>query len=316
MTENNGRKLIDFMETLTTPTLKAIAKKNSDLISIEEENYTTEYIKEYIKSKKHISVASVITFCYFINLYARYIGSSKLEQAVSGIDKNALWKEIGANAKRFISHEEFKEIYDLIDMGYETNTLFKKTIFRCVWEGMFSSSLDIFKNLRATDVNGNVLTLRTDDGVVYDLEVSNELAKDLIELSKNNTWERANRYGYFNVPAIGIYPDSCFKLENRKGVIDTENTKHVYWRIIRDISNNYIQSPHCHAKQIFFSGIMYRIALKLKNEGISLDDAFAYDCKDRLASKIIIDELRRCNVTTLPRSFKETVDGYLDNFRV
>ena len=195
-------------------------------------------------------------------------------------------------------------------------TLFKKTIFRCVWEGVFSSSLDVFKNLRAEDIHETTITLRTDDGIVYDLKVTQELSDNLIELSKNHAWERSNRYGYFNVPAVGLYPDSCFKIENRKGIVDAENTKHVYWRIIREISNTYIQSPHCHAKQIFFSGIMYRIALKLKSEGISLDEAFAYDCKDRLATKIIIDELRRCNVTTLPRSFKETVDGYLDSFKI
>lgn len=314
MTENKGRKVLDFIETLSSVTMKTFAKNNSDIFDIEEENYTPEYIAEYVKSKKPINRSMVSTFCYYINLYAKYIGSEKLSKAVLAIDKTALYKEIGQTAKRFISKNEFDEIYELINVNYELNSLYKKTMLRCVWEGMFSSSLDVLKNLRASDIHGNVITLRTDSGEVYDLEVSQTLADDLVTLSNTFTRERVNRHGYFDIAVDGKYHDSCFKVENRGGTDFDRTMTQTCWYTLRELANTYIGSRFCHAKQIFVSGIMYRISIKLKEAGIDLYDAFSYDCKDKLATKIIMDEMHRCNYNKTLRSLKEVVDGYLDNF--
>ena len=60
--------------------------------------------------------------------------------------------------------------------------------------------------------------------------------------------------------------------------------------------------------------MMYRIGLKLQEHDISLEEAFADQNRDRLVSKIISEELERCNCDTEIRNFRQAVKGHLDVF--
>ena len=154
--------------------------------------------------------------------------------------------------------------------------------------------------------------MRDDAGYSYDMEVSAEFAIDLKELSKINTWERKNRYGICKIKINGLYSDSCFKVENRKDSSEYAY-RYTYYRILRKISKEYLEY-NLLPLQLYISGIMYRIGLKLKEHNISLEDAFSDHNRDRLVGKIITDELLRCNCNTEVRNFREIVKGHLDVF--
>ena len=99
-------------------------------------------------------------------------------------------------------------------------------------EGIYNDDMSVIKNLRASDIKGNMVTLREDSGHSYDIEVSEEFAIDLKELSYIDTWERKNRYGLCKIKIEGLYSDSCFKVENRKGSSEYAY-RYTYYRILR-----------------------------------------------------------------------------------
>jgi hypothetical protein len=174
--------------------------------------------------------------------------------------------------------------------------------------------MSVIKNLRASDVHGNIVTLHEDNGHSYDIEVSEELSQSLKELGLIDVWERKNRYGVCQIKTNGLYSDSCFKVETRKGSVEY-SYRFSYYRILRKISKDYLEY-NLLPLQLYVSGMMYRIGLKLKENDISLEDAFADQNRDRLVSKIIAEELARCNCDTEVRNFRQIVKGHLDIFSI
>jgi hypothetical protein len=172
--------------------------------------------------------------------------------------------------------------------------------------------MSVVKNLRASDIHDNIITLHEDSGNTHKLEISAQLADDLKELGLINTWERKNRYSVCQIKTTGLYYDSCFKVENRNG--STEYSyRYSYYRMLRKISKEYLEY-NLLPLQLYVSGIMYRIGIKFKEHNIDMQDAFADHNRDKLVGKIIADELTRCNCDTEIRNFREIVKGHLDIF--
>lgn len=276
-------------------------------------NCTQDDIKNIILSMKPNSPRMITTICYAMKLYARYLENEKLYKLVQDIDRNELWAIAKTSAsKKFISYEDFKDAYHAIGVYEELNSFYYQMLFKCLYEGIYNDDLSVIKNLRASDINNNVITLREDSGHLYCMEVSDEFAIDLKELSLVNTWERKNRYGVFGIRIDGVHHDSCFKIENRKGSGDT-TYRFSYYRMLRKISKDYLEC-NIHPFQLFISGIMHRIKAKLQEHDISLEEAFRDQNRNRLVAKIISDELKRCNCSTEVRNFRELVKGHLEVF--
>ena len=189
---------------------------------------------------------------------------------------------------------------------------FSEHLGRCIYEGIYSDDMSVLKNLRASDVHGNRITLHEDNGHTYDLKISDGLAFDLQELASKDAWERKNRYGICKVRMKGAYSDSIFKVEYRK-TSSPEAAKFSYYAKLRKIADEYLEHKIL-PLQLYVSGVMHRIILALEAHGLSVEEAFAENARNRYAYEIISAELRRCNYTGYIGNFREMVKGHVDSF--
>lgn len=303
----------DFIKTFNTANTIKVVNSLRDIIEHDYSNCTPIDLEQVILSQNPSSPKAIITMCYVLSLYAKYLNDDKFYNMVQDINRNALWTLAKPNApKKFISNSRFKEVYHEIGVYEEYNSFYQQTLFRCLYEGIYNDDMSVIKNLRSSDINKNIITLREDDGNIYNIQVSDKLARDLIELGKIDTWERKNRYGTYTINTTGLYEDSCFKVENRKGS-KQYSYRFTYYRILRKIAKEYLEY-NLLPLQLYASGIMYRINKELKKHDIDLQDAFANQNKDRLVNQIIANELERCNCNTEVRNFREMVRGHLEIF--
>lgn len=270
-------------------------------------------IEQIILELHPVSVRSITTICSLISAYAKFINNDNAYQTIRSIDRNLLWKKAKPNAaQKYLSHELYLNVVHDIGMFEETNALYYQTLFRVIYEGVYCEDMSVIANLRASDIHGNIIELHTDNGYSYKIALPEDLIEDLIELSKSDEWERKNRYGIYKMKVSGKYPDSCFKIENRKDDSDT-TYRFGYYNKLRKIAKEYLEyniSP----LQLFISGIMYHICLELKNNNISIEDAFADENRNRTVMNIITKELSRCEYDIPVKSFREQVAGYLEVF--
>lgn len=301
-----------FMETFESPNTFKVVKSYQAIGDYDYTNCTEEYVENIILNMQPNTPMAITRICSVFTAYAKYLNNNQLQYIISNIDRNKLWERAKPNApKKFISNKRFKEVYKDIGMFEELNPTYYQSLFRCLYEGIYNDDMSVIKNLRASDINGNIVTLHEDNGNCYDLEISTELAEDLKELGLNNVWERRNRYGVFQMKVDGICSDSCFKVEIRNNSSQYAY-RYSYYRLLRKIVKEYVEY-NLLPKDIFISGIMYRITLKLKENNISLEEAFSLYNRDDLVAKIISDELKRCN-HIIDFSFKEVVKGHIDVF--
>lgn len=317
MCKENGsdgaRDFSSFIETLEPPNTKKVVKSLSKLGEYDYSNITPVKLESIILSLKPNSPKAITTICYVLGLYAKYLNDDDFYYMVHDIDRNAIWILAKPNApKKFISNSKFKQVYKDIELYEEYNSFYISTLFRCLYEGIYSDDMSVIKNLRASDIKENIVTLRPDNGEVYDLAVSDKLASDLIKLGGIDVWERRNRYGTAKIKITGLHKDTCFKVENRKGS-DAYSYRFTYYRILRKIAKEYLEF-NLLPLQIYVSGIMYRIEIKLEKFDIKLEEAFATGNRNKVVNMIISNELTRCNCNTEVRNFREIVNGHLDVF--
>lgn len=315
------QQLEKFISTIdSVNTIKVVKSILNDLKHKEIETYNQEQLEQLILDLKPNSPKAIITICYVLNLYAKwlkennFIQDDNFYQIVQSIDKKALWRKAKPNApKKFISHFQFEEVIHDVGVYEEFNSLYYQSLFRCLYEGIYNEDMSVIKNLRSSDIHGNKITLREDSGYSYDMEISFELAEALKELSVINNWERKNRYGICEIKVNGIYPDSCFKVESRK-----DNSEYAYrfsyYAKLRKISKEYLEY-NLLPLQLYVSGIMYRIKTEFEKNNIDLYDAFSDQNRNRIVSSIISKELARCNYNIEVRNFREMVKGHLDVFK-
>lgn len=306
---------MNFVKTLESPNTIKVVNSLQAICQYDYSECTPVDLEQIILSLHPNSPKAIITICYVMGLYAKYLEDDKLYHMIQDIDRNSLWLMAKPNApKKFISHSSFEEVYHDVGVYEDLNSFYYQTLFRCLYEGIYTDDMSVIKNLRASDVHGNKVTLREDNGHSYDLIISIELANNLRDLGSIDVWERKNRYGICQIKTTGLYFDSCFKVENRKG--SSEYTyRYSYYRILRKIAKEYLEY-NLLPLQIYISGMMYRIGLKLQEHDISLEEAFADQNRDRLVSKIISEELTRCNCDTEIRNFRQAVKGHLDVFHL
>lgn len=236
-----------------------------------------------------------------------------LYQHVRAIDKKKLWKEAKPQAeKKFISYAQYKSVLHDIGLYEEYNPIYYEALFASIFEGIYNDDLSVLKNLRGSDIDGTIVTLREDNGHIYKLKISEELSKKLQELACTDIWSRPNRYNICNVPAIGLYPDTVFKVEKRKTASE-KSQRFPYYAKLRKIKDEYI-GYNLSPLHLYASGIIYRVKYLLGKHNISLEEAFADNCRNRVAYTIIANELERCNSIIEVGNFRELVKGHVDVF--
>lgn len=313
---SNIERFIDSLESANTIKVVSFVSRNwnDDL-----PYYNIVQLEQLILDSKPSSPKAITTICYVLSLYAKWLENNNIVpddnfyQMIQSIDRLALWKKAKPNAKKkFISHTQFKEVIHDIGLYEDFNALYYQSLFRCLYEGIYNDDMSVIKNLRGSDINDNIVTLNEDNGHSYKMEISSELAIDLKELSNTEIWERRNRYGTCQIKTTGKYPDSCFKVENRKDESEY-SYRFSYYAKLRKISKEYLEY-NLLPLQLYVSGIMHRIKLKLEENDIELEDAFSDQNRNRLVNSIISEELGRCNCNTEVRNFREMVKGHLDMF--
>ena len=272
-------------------TIKTI-KMLSPILDNDFSNATINQVETLIIDFMPTSHSYVISVVSRLKTYAEFLNNTELYNILVDIDKEALWKKIKPNCPaKYLSENMFYDVYNDIDRFEEHNTLYYKTLFWSIFEGIHSDNMDVLRNLRASDINENIVTLRRDDGYTYQIDVPKKLAEDLIELSKTNIWYRPNRSGVCSISMIGIYPDSCFKMEKRV----TNNSsfdsfkQHIYKKIHR-ITQNYIGFKVA-ASDLFISGLMCKIKKALEDNGFDFIEVFNQPRNNKDETHKIIDEI-------------------------
>lgn len=272
----------------TQRTLKML----SPILDNDFTNVTTEQVENLIIDFMPTSKVYIISVISYIKKYAKFLNNIELYNILTNIDKDVLWGKIKPICPvKYLSKSMFFELYNNIDRFEEHNTLYYKTLFWSIFEGIYSDDMDVVKNLRASDIDGNIVTLKKDDGYTYQIDIPEKLAEDLIELSKINIWNRPNRNGVCSVSMAGVYSDSCFKTECRKTNSETSfNYKHQIYRKLRKIYQNYVGTKLI-ASDIFVSGLMYKIKEALEERNIDFELAFSDPRKNKNENCEIIETI-------------------------
>lgn len=302
-----------FIGSIDSYNTAKVAKSLKIIGEYDYSNITPVEIDGIVLSAKPNSQKSITTILYIMSLYMKHIGNDDGYRMVRNADRKAIWLKAKPTAKKkFISHSHFIEVCDDIMKNEEHNALYQQTLFRCLYEGIYSDDMSALKNIKASDVQGNMVTVNTDDGDSHRIEASCELAEDLKKLGDVSHWWRNNRYGAYKIDIDGVSKDSCFKVENRSGS-DEYAYRYSYYRILRKISKEYV-GHNLLPLQLYISGIMRRISISFDENGIDLKEAFSDNNKDRLVNAIISNELERSNCKMEVRNFRELVKGHIDVF--
>lgn len=313
----NVERFINSIESLNSQKVAKFALKN---VEDNIENYNQMEIEQFILDRKPSSPKEIVTVCYILGSYSKWlleqgvIDNDNLYQIVNSLDKKLLWKKCKPNAKKkFISEKEYKRVIKDIATYEEYNALYYELLFSCIWHGLYNDDLSVIKNLRSSNIgNDGMVTLQEDNGHVYKLRIPEKLASDLKQLASINSWQRPNRYGICNVDMRGVYPDSVFKIESRS-TASNESFRFTYYAKLRKIAKEYLEHSLL-PLQLYTSGVMSRIKIELDRNGISLEEAFADNSRNKMAHLIISKELIRCNSSVEVGNFRELVKGHLDSF--
>lgn len=283
-----------------------------------------EKIIEYLNPTSIIEISNLI---YRINdvirdYHKKYYGADWNNYKICMIKKDELWSRIKRenNYKRYFNYKQYRYIVDYLnkEVLYDDNDLYYKTLFMSVYEGIFDKGLTEIKNLRLSDINSetNTITLRNDNGDERLLEISNELMKNLIELSKVEVWHkvRKNNDKPMHIPLIGKFDDSIFKI-----VLFTSNNidksyREFYYRRLKIISNEFIGYPTT-PLQIYVSGIINRVYSQMLEFDITLEDIKNNNKIFTTSAKFFIkNECKRVNYNINIYTFMRVLKSYVDVF--
>lgn len=314
----NMERYISSIESLNSQKVIKHVFKKIDVDNIE--HYNLIQIEQLIINATPSSPKEIITMIYVISSYLKWlqeqsiIDNDNAYQIIQSMDKKLLWKKCKPKAKRkFISNEQYQMIIKDIATYEEYNALYYELLFSCIWFGIYSDDLSVIKNLRSRDIGENgVITLQEDNGHIYKLKVPEKLALDLKQLAGINTWQRRNRFGICNVDMRGLHSDSVFKIENRS-TASNDSFRFTFYAKLRKIAKEYLEYSLL-PLQLYTSGIMYRVKTELEKSGISLEEAFADNSRNKTAHMIIEKELVRCNSNIELSNFRELVKGHLESF--
>lgn len=302
-----------FLETFDSPNTVKVIRSFEGMLERDWSNCTPALLETVILMGRPGSPKDITTRLFVLSKYARFLGNSDMEEQIRDVDRNVLWKLAKPHASRkFISNSQFEQIYSDIEKYEEYNSLYLQTLFRSVYEGIYSDDMSVIKNLRVSDLWWDGTTLSLDDGGKYNISISERLSGDLTKLGSIDVWERRNRYGTCKIKTQGLHKDTCFKVENRKGSAEYAY-RFSYYRMLRNIAKEYV-GYNLLPLQLYVSGIMHRICIKLKDNDIDIEEAFSDNNRNRKINQIISDELKRSAYDIEVRNFREMVKGHIDVF--
>lgn len=311
----------EYIDSIVADNSKKVAKHIFKRIDADNvENCGLIQLEQIILDANPNSPKDIVTIIYILSSYAKWlqeqniVKNDNLYQTLQSIDKKMLWKKAAPfSKKKFISFQKYKQIITDIATYEEYNALYYELLFSCIYYGIYSEDLSVVKNLRRSDIQDDgMITLREDNSHVYKLKIPERLAKDLIQLSHIDKWFRPNRFGLCQVDMRGAFPDSVFKVEQRK-TSSEGSYRFSYYARLRKISKEYIGHSLL-PLQLYASGIMNRIKIELEKNNITLKEAFAQNNRDKTAHSIIEKELIRTNSNIELGNFRELVKGHLDSF--
>lgn len=106
----------EFIASVEIPNTAKVVKHVLKDINIDIEKLNRDELEKYIIKMKPSSPKAIITICYVLNLYAKWLmdrndpSGEILCQSVKGINKKALWiKAKGGAKKKFISYEQYRK---------------------------------------------------------------------------------------------------------------------------------------------------------------------------------------------------------------
>lgn len=308
-----------FIESVKVPNTAKVVKHVLKDTDINIENFSPMELEQFILELKPNSPKTIITITYVLGLYAKWLreegiaDNDNLYQMIQSIDKKLLWLKAKPNAKKkFVSYEQYQRVIHEIGVYEDFNSLYYEALFKSIYEGIYSDDLSVIKNLKKSDIDGNIVTLYEDNGYSYKLKISEKLSSELKQLADIDVWERRNRFGVCQVDMRGAHKDSVFKIEDRRTASKT-SFKFSYYARLRKIAKEYLEYGLL-PLQLYVSGIMHRIKLELEKNNITLEEAFADNSRNKMAHLIIEKELVRCNSNIEIGNFREMVKGHLDSF--
>ena len=309
-----------FLNSIESVNSQKVAKYALKDVSDNIENYNLMELEQLILDRKPNSPKEIVTVCYILGSYSKWlqeqniVDNDNLYQLVGSLDKKLLWKKCKPNAKKkFISEKDYQRVIKDIATYEEYNALYYELLFGCIWNGIYNDDLSVIKNLRSSKIGDNgIITLEEDNGHVYKIRVPEKFARDLKNLANIDNWQRPNRFGICNVEMRGVYKDSVFKVEHRT-TSSNGSYRFSYYSKLRKIAKEYLEHTLL-PLQLYTSGIMYRIKTELEKNGITLEEAFSDNNRNKMAHSIISKELIRCNSGIETTNFRELVKGHLDLF--
>lgn len=313
----NIERFINSIESSNSQKVAKYALKNID---DNIENYNLMELEQLILDRKPNSPKEIVTVCYVLGSYSKWlqeqniVDNDNLHQLINSLDKKLLWKKCKPNAKKkFISEKDYQRVVKDIATYEEYNALYYELLFSCIWNGIYSDDLSVIKNMRKSDIDDNgIITLHEDNNHIYKIKIPERLAMDLKKLADITIWQRPNRFGICNVEMRGVYKDSVFKVEHRS-TSSNGSYRFTYYSKLRKIAKEYLEHSLL-PLQLYTSGIMHRIKVELEKNGISLEEAFTDNSRNKMAHLIIQKELIRCNSSIEVGNFRELVKGHLDSF--
>lgn len=273
---------------------------------------TTDDLKQLIKYSNPKAITVVTRIILVMRKYANFLNDTHFIETVNKLERKEVWNEIKSDmTKKFISNEDIEDIFKCINLDNELNNeIYYRTLIRCIYEGIYSKDLSVIKNLKSTDVNGQIVTVREDSGHTYELEISEQLTDDIKELGYIDYWIQRNARVEYKIKTIGEDKHSCFKI-NRRG--DGVTYYDYYYKRMHFIFKKYygqIVSPYV----IYISGMIHRIKLALEKNGFTLRESFMEQNRDILTREIIEHEMKRSNCNISLTELKERIRGCIDNF--
>lgn len=306
----------DFLDTCPEATRKLAETTYKQIGDYDYNNKSIADIEAVILSLKPQSETSIRDIKYVVSAYIEYLGNNSLAEQVRKINNSDLYSKAKTDAKqRFVSYSDYVEMCKNINMHEDFNRVYYKSLVMSIYEGIYNDDLVVLKNLRASDVNAAecwVTVHGENEDDVYTTPITKELADNLIELGKIHTWERLNRYGTVSIPVTGVYPDSCFKLEMR---VDGMEYYNCYYNRLRKMYMEYLGYSVSPAR-LYISGLMHRIATKLKERGFTLRDAFINNRRNIEVKAVIEAELKKSGNRIPIQNLRSLVRGNLDVFEI
>lgn len=289
-------------------------------------NYNEDKFKELINYFKPTSLVELSNLIYRISKIIRiYSDKNNLgwnNDVLINIDKETLWfvlKEEN-DFKRYFNEIKYNSIIEHLnkDVLFDGNDLYYKTLFMAIYEGAYNKNLTELKNLRLSDldVKKNIVTLRDDNGNIRQLEISDDLKKNLIELSNINVWYKIQ--GRSHTP-VGRYiggecSDSIFKVLAYNNKDKAKSYKEFYYRRLKTLCEEFL-GYNTTPMQIFVSGIMNRVYKQMKELDANIEDLRTSKNNYTSMVKFLIrKECNRVNYNVNLHSFMRVLKSYADVF--